>query len=74
MAAKELDLGPVRGRDATINGQSAIELVGGKNIDITQSGSTVTVSPAKIRIMFIRILPDTCAVITCLFVNSTLKL
>ena len=28
----------------TINGQSAIELVGGKNIDITQSGSTVTVS------------------------------
>lgn len=44
MAAKELDLGPVRGRDATINGQSAIELVGGKNIDITQSGSTVTVS------------------------------
>ena len=44
MAAKELDLGLVRGKDATINGQSAIELVGGKNIDITQSGSTVTVS------------------------------
>lgn len=41
---KELDLGRVVGKDAMINGQNAIEIVGGKNISITNDEGTTTIS------------------------------
>ena len=42
--SKELDLGRVVGKDATINGQNAIQLIAGKDINISQEGGNVTVS------------------------------
>ena len=41
---KELDLGRVVGKDAMINGQNAIEIVGGKNISITNDEGITTIS------------------------------
>jgi len=40
---KELDLGRVVGKDATINGQNAINLIAGKDINIVQDGENVTI-------------------------------
>ena len=42
--SKELDLGRVVGKDATINGQNAIQLIAGKDINISQEGGNVTVA------------------------------
>lgn len=42
--AKELDLGKVVGKDATINGKTAINLKAGKNIKVDQDDENVTIS------------------------------
>ena len=41
--SKELDLGRVVGKDATINGENAVNIVAGNNIDIHQQGGTLTI-------------------------------
>ena len=41
--SKELDLGRVVGKDATINGQNTINIVAGSNIDIQQQDGTLTI-------------------------------
>jgi len=41
--SKELDLGRVVGKDATINGQNAINIVAGNSIDIQQQDGTLTI-------------------------------
>ena len=44
---KELDLGRVVGRDAMINGQNAINLIAGKDINIQQDGENVTIGVSE---------------------------
>ena len=42
--AKQINLGKVKGENATINGVNALTIEGGSNITATQSGSVLTIN------------------------------
>ena len=44
MATKSVNLGKVKGEDAKINGVNTLTMVEGDGINISQSGSTLTIS------------------------------